>query len=261
MSKHRLREDDDTTLLPPTVEESGRGQRRGARPRSGRQPVIIGLATAALLVSGAAAWALVRPSGDPVAEFPMTGPSASGGAGFVDGFGVVTPSPLPTLRTQAPGAPSASPSSGAGPSVGASASAAPVVSVSPSGAAPVEAPGAGSPGGPGQTAALAVTYRLDPWWKGFKLEVTVRNNGSAPVDWRVRVQFPAGTDNQNWAVWSTAASTAPENVWVFAPLASYGKLAPGGYTTFGMTGLRSGTGDDFALVSCAVEGGTCVSAP
>ncbi|MBV1849453.1 cellulose binding domain-containing protein [Catellatospora tritici] len=257
MSKHRLREDDDTTLLPPTVEELARSEHRGTRSRSGRQPVIIALATAALLVSGAAAWALVKPSADPSLEFPMTGPSAPGGAGFVDGFGVVTPSPLPTLKAQPSGAPSAptSPTTAASPSVGATASGAPLVSLSPSSAAGVEAPGAGNPGGGGTTTALAATYSLDPWWRGFTLEVTVRNNGSASADWRVRVQFPAGTDNQNWAVWSTVATTAPDNVWVFAPL--YGKLAPGTSVKFGMTGLRAGTGDDFTLLSCTVEGGSC----
>ncbi|GHJ45736.1 hypothetical protein Cs7R123_30780 [Catellatospora sp. TT07R-123] len=255
MSKHRLREDDDTALLPPTVEELARSERSPDRARPGRQPIIIGLATAALLVSGAGAWALVKPSGAPELSYPMTGPSASGGAGFVDGFGVMTPSPAPTSPPQpshtAP--PPGSPSAGASPSVAASLGGSPSAGASP-GSSPVGAP----PAGGGTGGALAATYAMSPWWKGFQLTVTIRNTGSAPADWRVRIKLPADAVVPIWAVWSTVPSAGPDNVWEFAPQ-NGGKLAPGASVSFGMTGTRTGTGTDFAVVSCTVDGGTCAA--
>ncbi|MFC7757465.1 hypothetical protein ACFQY4_04880 [Catellatospora bangladeshensis] len=121
MSKHRLREDDETTLLPRAVEEPAAAEPvaedHPERP-SRRAPVVIAVVTTGLLLSGAAAWALAKPAPNaPTVALPEILASTPG-AGFVDGFGVVTPSPT-HLASLAPAQPPASPTATSGASASA----------------------------------------------------------------------------------------------------------------------------------------------
>ncbi|WP_144121999.1 cellulose binding domain-containing protein [Catellatospora sichuanensis] len=244
MSKHRLHEDDETTLLPRAVEDpaavepAARGSERQpadepARRRIGRQPLVIGVATMCLLVSGAAAWALAKPAPQPSLTLPSGGPSKSG-AGFTDGFGVMTPSAAPPPEV-APARPSAS------------ASASPVASPAPgsSGPRPSRPPAVAPPA----AGAASATYDVNAWGGGYVIAVRVRNAGSTPLAWKVRIQLPAGsTVDGDWE----ADRSGQDGVWVFTP--ERGDLAPGASVTFGFLGRR---GEADFKVTCTVDGVPC----
>lgn len=238
VSKHRLREDDETTLLPRTVEELAADDREEQRP-SRRQPVVIAVVTAGLLLSGAAAWALAKPAPTPPAlVLPEVVPTTPG-AGFVDGFGVVTPSATAVAVQQPP--PAASPSAvlSAAPSL----SARPSASPSPS-RTTVAAP---APGG-----GVSAVYDVDSWPGGYVVTVQVRNTGSEPLRWTVRFQLPQGASvNGDWE----ADRANADGGWVFTP--DRGPLAPGATYLFGFIGQR-GQGD--FTVTCTVNGVACQSA-
>ncbi|WP_155369686.1 cellulose binding domain-containing protein [Catellatospora vulcania] len=248
MSKHRLHEDDETTLLPRTVvepvaEESaplGPGRQavadEPASRRSGRQPLIIGVATMCLLVSGAAAWALTKPAPQPSMVLPTAGPSTTG-AGFTDGFGVVTPSAEAPPEV-APARPTASAS--------AAATASPAVSPAPGSSGPrPSSPVAAPPAAGGATA----TYDVNAWGGGYVISVRVRNTGSTPLAWTVRIQLPQGASvDGDWE----ADRSGQDGAWVFTP--ERGDLAPGATVTFGFLGRR-GPGD--FPVTCTVNGVAC----
>ncbi|MFD0594393.1 cellulose binding domain-containing protein [Catellatospora coxensis] len=239
MSKHRLHEDDETTLLPRVVEEpaaqeparQGSGLESPAEPaspgaerqpmaeepdeagpgrepvaesrrRSGRQPLVIGVATMCLLVSGAAAWALTKPAPQPSTLMPSAGPSVTG-AGFTDGFGVVTPS-AQVAPEGAPVRPSASAS--------AAPAASPVASPAPgsSGPRPSSPPVAAPPGG------ASAAYEVNSWGGGYVISVRVRNTGGTPLAWTVRIQLPQGaTVDGDWE----ADRSGQDGVWTFTPSA------------------------------------------
>lgn len=277
MSKHRLHEDDETTLLPRVVEESAAqepapqdsgpepaaaspdaewhqaaGEPDRAAPdraapdsdppverrsRSGRQPLVIGVATMCLLVSGAAAWALTKPAPQPSLLLPTTGPSVTG-AGFTDGFGVVTPS-AQAAPEEAPARPSASAS--------AAPTASPVVSPAPGSSGPrPSSPPVAAPPPPGGASAA---YEVNSWGGGYVISVRVRNTGSTPLAWTVRIQLPQGaTVDGDWE----ADRSGQDGVWTFTP--ERGDLAPGASVTFGFIGRR-GPGD--FPVTCTVDGVAC----
>ncbi|MEV4413420.1 cellulose binding domain-containing protein [Catellatospora sp. NPDC049609] len=242
MSKHRLREDDETTLLPRTVEELAVQERQEQRP-SRRQPLVIAVATAGLLLSGATAWALAKPTPNPPAlVLPEVVPSTPG-AGFVDGFGVVTPSPT-DLAAQPPVEPAASPT--AGPTAAASPSPTMLPSLTPSPSRTVVA----AP--PAEGAAATAVYDVDVWPGGYVVSVQVRNTGSESLTWSVRFQLPQGASvSGDWE----AGRSGKDGVWVFTP--DRGPLAPGATYVFGFIGQR-GQGD-FA-VTCTVNGAACQAA-
>ncbi|WP_203753461.1 cellulose binding domain-containing protein [Catellatospora bangladeshensis] len=248
MSKHRLREDDETTLLPRAVEEPAAAEPvaedHPERP-SRRAPVVIAVVTTGLLLSGAAAWALAKPAPNaPTVALPEILASTPG-AGFVDGFGVVTPSPT-HLASLAPAQPPASPTA----TSGASASAGPSPAVpSPSRTTVGAPPGAPPPGG----APVAGVYDADTWPGGYVVSVQVRNTGSEPLQWTVRIQLPAGaTVTGDWE----ADRATQDGWWVFTP--DRGPLAPGATYVFGFIGQR-GSGADFK-VTCTVNGTVCQAA-
>lgn len=240
VSKHRLHEDDETTLLPRTVEQLAEEERRPRGFR--RQPVVIAVATASLLASGAAAWALAGPTSETVLAQPTSGPTTPG-AGFVDGFGVVTPS-----ATTAGDIPAARPSTtgpAPAPSATASVAASPAASA-PSGVAP--SPPSPPPPSPPSATATA-TYDVQAWPGGYVIAVQVRNTGTTPLQWTVRIGLPNGaTVNGDWE----ADRSAENGVWVFTP--ERGALAPGAVASFGFMGPR-GPGD--FPVSCTVNGVAC----
>jgi hypothetical protein len=81
--------------------------------------------------------------------------------------------------------------------------------------------------------ACAATFVVDNRWSGgFASTVTVRNVGTEPIDgWRVSWRWPG--DQRIGAIWNGVAEGSGADVTVRN--ASYnGRLAPGGWTTFGM---------------------------
>ncbi|WP_433443529.1 cellulose binding domain-containing protein [Nonomuraea sp. CA-141351] len=89
-----------------------------------------------------------------------------------------------------------------------------------------------TPTPPGQGGACTAAYRtVNTWSGGFQAEVTVRNNGSAPLNgWTVGMTLTAGQSVTNlWGGVATGTSGA-----ISVRNASYnGVLAAGGTTTFG----------------------------
>ncbi|GAA2353981.1 hypothetical protein Cme02nite_46660 [Catellatospora methionotrophica] len=122
MTKHRLNEDDATTIiprvsLPETVEELAAAE-RAPRSRRSRRPVVIVAAVTAVLTTAATGWALAQPA-DQSTPVPGALPTA-GSRSFVDGFGEVSASAEPPSRSwpRSPAArPSARPSAAGAPSV------------------------------------------------------------------------------------------------------------------------------------------------
>ncbi|GIF99139.1 AbfB domain-containing protein [Catellatospora citrea] len=126
MTKHRLNEDDATTImprlsLPATVEELA-AQEREPEARRSRRPVVIVAAVTTVLTTAATGWALAQPADQPVS--PPVALATAGSRGFVDGFGEVSasveapsrswprnPSARPSVQ------PSSQPSAAASPSV------------------------------------------------------------------------------------------------------------------------------------------------
>ncbi|GAA1382071.1 cellulose binding domain-containing protein [Catellatospora chokoriensis] len=284
MSKHRLHEDDETTLLsrvvedpavqdrdprpaerreqaedpaPPAVEHlaevaepalrSAEHPAQGEEPaprRLSRQPLVIGVATMCLLVSGAAAWALAKPAPQPSSgALPTGGPSTST-AGFTDGFGVMTPSPAASPSV-APARPSASPSA---PAPASSPAGSPVPSSSPPAPSKPPAPGP-PPAAPPAAGTASATYDVNAWNGGYTIAVRVRNTGATPLAWTVRIRLaPGSTVDGDWE----ADRSQQNGVWVFTP--ERGDLAPGATVTFGFIGRR---GPGAFPVTCTVNDVPC----
>jgi hypothetical protein len=244
VGKHRLPEDDETILLPPPVAAPVPDE---PRPRaSGRQPLLIAVATMVLLVSAAAAWAVVKPSRSLPRVMPSGGASATG-AGFVDGFGLVAPSatvppePAPT-RPSPTSATSAAPAASAGPTAAgptAAGTTPPQPSSTPADAAPSAVAAAGA----------AATYSENTRVGGYVITVEVRNTGSTPLDWTVRIKLPPdATVTDAWE----ANRSVEDGVWVFT--SQRGAVAPGETKTFGFMGERGLGGFP---VTCTVNGIAC----
>jgi lysophospholipase L1-like esterase len=89
------------------------------------------------------------------------------------------------------------------------------------------------------------TYRQTNAWPGnIQGEVSVRNNGSAPINWRVTLTF-GGTITQIWGGRTTQTAspyTVTNETW-------NGNLAPAATTTFGFIATVSGT--PTVTVACA----------
>lgn len=126
MTKHRLNEDDATTIiprlgLPETVEELAAQEREPVAKRS-RRPVVIVAAVTTVLTTAATGWALAQPADQPVS--PPVALATGGSRGFVDGFGEVSasaeapsrswprsPAAQPSAQPSPTGSPSAAPAS------------------------------------------------------------------------------------------------------------------------------------------------------
>ncbi|MFH9174885.1 GH12 family glycosyl hydrolase domain-containing protein [Streptomyces albogriseolus] len=95
------------------------------------------------------------------------------------------------------------------------------------------------PGDPGTPAACTVSYATNVWPGGFTANVTVTNNGSAPVDgWRLAFTLPSGQS----VVHAWNASVTPSSGAVTATAsAGNSQIAAGGSQSFGFQGAYSGS--------------------
>ncbi|WP_145824503.1 GH12 family glycosyl hydrolase domain-containing protein [Streptomyces sp. T12] len=97
----------------------------------------------------------------------------------------------------------------------------------------------GGSGDPGTPAACTVSYATNVWPGGFTANVTVTNNGSAPVDgWQLAFTLPSGQSLVN--AWNASVSPSSGAVTATAP-AGNSRIAAGGSQTFGFQGSYSGT--------------------
>jgi hypothetical protein len=105
VARHRQNEDDQTMLLPQTVEQSAASE-RAVRRQVPRRLIILAVAGVVLAGSGPVAWILAHQSGAP----ELAAPSVSGTPGrsnfVVEGLGEVSPA----ASTSAPVSPRLSPS-------------------------------------------------------------------------------------------------------------------------------------------------------
>jgi hypothetical protein len=92
---------------------------------------------------------------------------------------------------------------------------------------------------PGNPASCQVTYATNVWSGGYSANVTVRNNGSAPIDgWKLAFTLPSGQRITN--AWN-ATVTPSSGAVTASPLAHNARIAAGGSQTFGFQGTYSGT--------------------
>ncbi|MFJ8940420.1 cellulose binding domain-containing protein [Streptomyces sp. NPDC102365] len=116
--------------------------------------------------------------------------------------------------------------------------------------------GGGTPGDPTDPAACSVSYTPTVWSGGFTANVTVGNNGPAPVeDWRLDFSLPSG--QRITSAWN--ATVAPDSGGVTArPLAHTKRIAAGGSQSFGFQGTYTGA---FAQPGgFTLNGTTCATA-
>ena len=96
----------------------------------------------------------------------------------------------------------------------------------------------GDPNGPGTPAACTVSYATNVWPGGFTANVTVTNNGSAPVDgWRLGFTLPSGQSVVH--AWNASVTPSSGAVTATGP-ADSPRIAAGGSQTFGFQGTYSG---------------------
>jgi hypothetical protein len=92
---------------------------------------------------------------------------------------------------------------------------------------------------PGNPASCQVTYATNVWSGGYSANVTVKNNGSAPIDgWKLAFTLPSGQRITN--AWN-ATVTPSSGAVTASPLAHNARIAAGGSQTFGFQGTYSGT--------------------
>ncbi len=95
------------------------------------------------------------------------------------------------------------------------------------------------PGEPGTPAACTVSYATNVWPGGFTANVTVTNNGAAPVDgWQLAFTLPSGQSVVN--AWNASVSPSSGAVTATAP-AGNSRIAAGGSQSFGFQGSYGGT--------------------
>ncbi|MFD8235993.1 cellulose binding domain-containing protein [Streptomyces sp. NPDC059696] len=100
--------------------------------------------------------------------------------------------------------------------------------------------GSGNPSDPGDPkAGCKVTYVPNVWEGGFTTDVTITNNGSAPVDaWKLSFTLPAGQRISN--AWNATVSPSSGAV-TASGLGHNAQIAPGGSQTFGFQATYSGS--------------------
>ncbi|MGA5125599.1 GH12 family glycosyl hydrolase domain-containing protein [Streptomyces pseudogriseolus] len=99
--------------------------------------------------------------------------------------------------------------------------------------------GTQNPDEPGTPAACTVSYATNVWPGGFTANVTVTNNGSAPVDgWRLAFTLPSGQSVVH--AWNATVSPSSGAVTATAAAGS-ARIAAGGSQSFGFQGTYSGS--------------------
>ncbi|MGC5561926.1 GH12 family glycosyl hydrolase domain-containing protein [Streptomyces sp. FR-108] len=98
--------------------------------------------------------------------------------------------------------------------------------------------GGSTPGDPTDPAACTVSYTPAVWAGGFTADVTVGNNGPAPVeDWRLDFSLPSG--QRITSAWNATVSPGSGAV-TARPLAHTKRIAAGGSQSFGFQGTYTG---------------------
>jgi endo-1,4-beta-xylanase len=111
------------------------------------------------------------------------------------------------------------------------------------------------PSTPPPSGGCVVTYGVNQWNTGFTANVTVKNNGTAPVSgWTLKWTFaPGQTVTQAWNATVTQSGTA-----VTATNVSYnGTIAAGGTTSFGFNANWSGSNP--APTGFTLNGAACTT--
>jgi O-glycosyl hydrolase len=141
---------------------------------------------------------------------------------------------------------------GSGGSTSASATATATATASATASASATATGSASPSGSSSTCSVAY-QTTSQWAGGFTANVTVTNNGSAPVNgWTVGFTFPG--DQKVTNAWNASVSQSGESV--AATNASYNAtIAAGASTSFGFQGTW--TSSDAPPTSFTVNGVAC----
>jgi hypothetical protein len=245
VGKHRSGDDAaefaEGSLRPATVEEMAAAE-RSAHPSirdRAKKPLVIGAATASLLVAGAGAVALARVDSEPVMVQPQ-GEAAPFGVGYVDGFGEHTPKPSQKTSPKQPGK-----TTSAAPAPQTTPPSQPNIVVATS--EPTQ-----STDGTVQQSELVAVYWVAAWRNSYDIYVWVHNSGSAPAEWNLRIQLPPKTTISE--TWAAHRRSEANNTWVFTPTQG-STLAPGRTYLFAFEGTRpSGA---FALTSCSVNGIAC----
>ncbi|MEU2372196.1 cellulose binding domain-containing protein [Streptomyces pseudogriseolus] len=99
--------------------------------------------------------------------------------------------------------------------------------------------GTQNPDEPGTPSACTVAYATNVWPGGFTANVTVTNNGSAPVDgWRLAFTLPSGQNVVQ--AWNATVSPSSGAVTATAAAGS-ARIAAGGSQSFGFQGTYSGS--------------------
>ncbi|MCM3298183.1 cellulose binding domain-containing protein [Streptomyces pseudogriseolus] len=99
--------------------------------------------------------------------------------------------------------------------------------------------GTQNPDEPGTPAACTVSYATNVWPGGYTANVTVTNNGSAPVDgWRLAFTLPSGQSVVH--AWNATVSPSSGAVTATAAAGS-ARIAAGGSQSFGFQGTYSGS--------------------
>jgi hypothetical protein len=244
VGKHRADHDAaefaEGALRPATVEELAAAE-RSARPSirdRAKKPLVIGAATASLLVAGASAVALARADSAPTMVAPQ-GEAAPFGVGYVDGFGEHTPKPSQKTSPRQPG----------------KTTSAAVPQLTPPSQPEVAVASAGptlSTAGTAAESELVAVYWVAAWRDSYDVYVWVHNGGSQPAEWNLRIQLPPNTTISE--TWAARRQSEANNTWVFRPTQG-STLAPGRTYLFAFEGTRpSGA---FALKSCSVNGIAC----
>jgi len=225
---------DPIGLRPATVEELAAQERKKPPPprhrKSSRRPFVIMLATFALLVGGAGAFALARTSDAPSELVQPYGPDAPFGVDYVDGFGEHSPKPTsrPPPRKPRPAQSSSYPFSSS------AASAAP---------SPLDSPRLAE-------SSLSAVHWSKVSNSRYDTFIWVHNDGSAAATWEVKVKLP---ESAKLTGWSAVNRTFVDGTWVFT--STKGSLGAGLVYLFSFSGTTGSS--RFSLRSCTVNDSPC----
>ncbi|NRQ40649.1 carbohydrate-binding protein [Nonomuraea sp. NN258] len=105
---------------------------------------------------------------------------------------------------------------------------------------------------PAQAAAATATFvKVADWGSGFEGKVTVTNGTSAPLNWNVQFDVPAGHSIPS--AWDAVMTRSGQH-YTFTPPSWAGALAAGASTSFGFNGSP---GNFPGITGCTLNGSPC----